>query len=193
MPFTPTRARHAATKSFAVAAGILVCVCAVAAPVAAAPSTPNLIPPRAHVLEVIDGDTLLVRYSGAREKFVVDIVGIDAPEGEECWAAQSAQFAADTLTGRNIGLAPEKSLPDAEPTGAVLRHVLLDNDMDGDYALTAARQGAARAHTADEMGLGRQLVAAEEDARNGHRGLWTCDGSAPVAAPRSDPGPRPAP
>lgn len=194
MPCKPPRARHAAAiTTLAVAAGVLSFGSAGTAAAAADPPIPNLISATAHVVEVIDGDTLVVRYPYTDEVFVVSIVGIDAPEGEECWAAQSAQFAADTLMGRNIGLSPEESLANTEPTGTVLRHVVLDNDMDGDYALKAVRQGAARAHPAEQMRLGRQLVAAEADAHNAHRGLWTCDGSVPVAAPQSDPGPRPAP
>ncbi|WP_237726953.1 thermonuclease family protein [Rhodococcus jostii] len=135
----------------------------------------------------------MARYLDKSEIFAVSVVGIDAPEGEQCWAAQSTQFARDHLLGRRVMLSAEATLPNTDPTGALVRRVVLDNDMDGDYAIKAAREGAARAHATDHVRLASQLLSAEAGARDTHRGLWTCDGSIPVAAPSPDPGPRPAP
>ncbi|WP_407107885.1 thermonuclease family protein [Rhodococcus aetherivorans] len=95
---------------------------------------------------------------------------------------------------------PEPGQPDATEAGHLLRYVALDNDMDGDYAVKAVRNGAGRAYTVGPMRTTDRLVAAEEEARANHAGLWTCGGtpaptpaqtapSAPAPAPQSTPAP----
>ncbi|MFC9839902.1 thermonuclease family protein [Rhodococcus sp. NPDC127530] len=193
MPVTHIPAIRTALESSAVSLCALSIACAVVWPAAADPVAVDVAAAAAQVVDVADGDTLVARYLDKSEVFAVSVVGIDAPEGEECWAAQSTQFARDNLVGRQVMLSAEATLPNTDPTGALVRRVALDNDMDGDYAIKAAREGAARAHATDQVRLASQLLSAEAGARDTHRGLWTCDGSIPVAAPSPDPGPRPAP
>ncbi|WP_009478732.1 thermonuclease family protein [Rhodococcus sp. JVH1] len=192
MPVTHIPAIRA-LESSAVSLCALSIACAVVWPAAADPVTLDVAAAAAQIVDVADGDTLVARYLDKSEIFAVSVVGIDAPEGEECWAAQSTQFARDHLVGRQVVLSAEATLPNTDPTGALVRRVALGNDMDGDYAIKAAREGAARAHPTDQVRLASQLLSAEAGARDTHRGLWTCDGSIPVAAPSPDPGPRPAP
>jgi micrococcal nuclease len=193
MPVTRIPALNTVRAPFAVALCAFATACAVAWPAAAGPVEPPAAAAAAHVVDVVDGDTLLARYLDKDEIFVVRVAGIDAPEGEECWAAQSTLFARDNLAGRQVMLWTESTLPNADPTGEFIRRIALDNDMDGDYALKAVRQGAARAHATEQVRLASQLLSAQTDARDTHRGVWTCDGSVPVAVPRPDPGHRPAP
>ncbi|MFD9667656.1 thermonuclease family protein [Rhodococcus sp. NPDC059968] len=147
----------------------------------------------AQVVEVVDGEAIVTRHPTSGETLTVSVLGIDAPEGQDCWADQSTQFAKDHLLGRAIQLNPESTQPDTDSAGQVHRYVALDNDMDGDYAIKAAREGAARAYTVDYLRTSDRLIEAESASRAADRGLWTCDGGTPAPSPAPAPQSRPAP
>jgi len=182
-----------AARAVLVGAATLAALGAPASPAVAGPANPYTIERVTQVVEVIDGDTIITRHPTSGETLTVSVLGIDAPEGQDCWAAQSTQFAKDHLLGRAIQLNPEPAQPDTDSTGQVNRYVALDNDMDGDYAIKAAREGAARAYTADYLRTADRLIEAETAARAADRGLWTCDGGTPAPSPAPAPQSRPAP
>jgi endonuclease YncB( thermonuclease family) len=186
---TPARA----ARSVLVGAATLAALGAAASPAVAGPANPYTIEGVTQVVEVVDGDTLVTRHPTSGETLTVSVLGIDAPEGQECWAAQSTQFAKDHLLGRAIQLNPEPAQPDTDSAGQVNRYVALDNDMDGDYAIKAAREGAARAYIVDYLRTSDRLIEAEAAARAADRGLWTCDGGTPAPSPAPAPQSRPAP
>ncbi|MEZ5152150.1 thermonuclease family protein [Rhodococcus zopfii] len=183
--------RTVATVATIAAVGAL---CAVAAPASAGPAEPYKIPGVTQVVEVVDGDTIVTRHPDTGETLTISVLGLDAPEGPECWSVQSADFARTTLVGIPVQLSPEPGQPNADAAGHLLRYVALDNDMDGDYAVKAVRHGAGRAYTAGPMHTTDRLVAAENEARGSVAGLWSCGGAAPApAAPAPAPAPVPAP
>lgn len=161
-------------------------LCAVAAPAAAGPAEPYKIPGVTQVVEVVDGDTLITRHPDTGETLTISVLGLDAPEGAECWAAQSADFARSTILGIPVQLSPDPGQPNVDEAGHLLRYVALDNDMDGDYAVKAVRNGAGLAYTVGPTHTTERLHAAEGVARANAAGLWSC-GTAPAPAPAPAP------
>ena len=182
-----------AARAVLVGAAALAALGAATSPAVAGPANPYTIEGVTQVVEVVDGDTVVTRHPTSGETLTVSVLGIDAPEGQDCWAAQSTQFAKDHLLGRAIQLNSEPTQPDTDSAGQVNRYVALDNDMDGDYAIKAAREGAARAYTVDYLRTSDRLIEAEAAARAADRGLWTCDGGTPAPSPAPAPQSRPAP
>jgi len=168
-----------ATVATLAAAGVL---CAVAAPASAGPAEPYKLPGVTQVVEVIDGDTIVTRHPHTGETLTVSILGLDAPEGAECWSVESADFARIALVGIPVQLSAEPGQPNADAAGHLLRYVALDNDLDGDYAVKAVRNGAGRAYTVGPMHTTERLVAAEGEARGNVAGLWSCAEVAPAPA-----------
>ncbi len=120
---------------------------------------------RAHVLDIIDGDTLDVEIDGREER--VRIFGIDTAErGDRCYAEASSRLA--DLAASEIRLAADARNRDRN--GRLLRYAYTPAGFSIDAALVA--EGLARAWTRD--GAQRDaLVALEATARIARRGcLW---------------------
>ena len=188
-----TTIRPRTVRAVLVGAATLAALGGATSPAAAGPANPYTIEGVTRVVEVIDGDTIVTRHPTSGASLTVSVLGIDAPEGQDCWATQSAQFAKDHLLGRAIQLSAEPTQLDTDTAGHANRYVALDNDMDGDYAIKAAREGAARAYTVDHLRTSDRLIEAEAAARTADRGLWTCDGGTPAPSPAPAPQSRPAP
>jgi micrococcal nuclease len=117
------------------------------------------------VVQIIDGDTLDVR--AAATDLRVRLYGVDTPErGEACY--QEATDRLQELAGSSVQL-----LPDARPQDPFGRELRYLYAMDGtfiDEALVA--EGFGYAWT-DDGSQRDQIVAAEQAAREAHRGcLW---------------------
>lgn len=177
------------TVATVAAAAMVGTLCAVAAPASAGPAEPYKIPGVTQVVEVIDGDTLITRHPDTGETLTISVLGLDAPEEAECWAAQSADFARSTILGIPVQLSPDPGQPNVDEAGHLLRYVALDNDMDGDYAVKAVRNGAGLAYTVGPMRTTERLNAAEGEARANAAGLWSC-GTAPASTPVPAPAPQ---
>ncbi|HDK44724.1 MAG TPA: hypothetical protein ENG94_00430, partial [Actinobacteria bacterium] len=54
----------------------------------------------ATVLRVIDGDTLIVRQQG--EEITVRLIGVNAPEHDECYGSQATQALRHMVDGRTV-------------------------------------------------------------------------------------------
>ena len=135
-------------------------------------SEPAVYP--ATVIEVIDGDTIVVRYDDGRTE-TVRILGVDTPEtkhptiGVECFGPQAAAHTSARLGGARIGIQP-----DVEPFddyGRRLAHVLIDGRSYGDELL---RLGMAEVFAlAPNDSRARAQLAIELDARARGAGLWS--------------------
>ncbi|USC16244.1 thermonuclease family protein [Rhodococcus sp. 11-3] len=183
----------AATATAAAAAALATLA---AAPASAGPAEPYKIPGVTQVVDVLDGDTIVTRHPDSGETLTISVLGMDAPEGSDCWSVQSTDFARTALLGIAVQLSPEPGQPNADGAGHLLRYVALDNDMDGDYAVKAVRNGAGRAYTVGSLRTADRLVTAENEARTNRAGLWTCGGApapAPAPAPAAPAAPAPAP
>ncbi|QEC47510.1 thermonuclease family protein [Baekduia soli] len=128
----------------------------------------------AQVARVVDGDTLLVRVGGARER--VRLIGIDTPESVkpgtpvQCYGREASAATRRLLDGRDVRL-----VADAEPRdrfGRLLAYVY--REPDGLLVNTElARLGFARALTiAPNVRFASRIAALVRAARDAGRGLW---------------------
>jgi micrococcal nuclease len=151
------------------------------AEVAAPGSTGNAKPPAgapAEVERVVDGDTVIVRIDGRRER--VRYAGIDAPElgdadegrQDECWAEDSLDAHAELVAGRQLRLVRDRT--DRDRFDRLLRHAWVEMGEDWVHvgeALVGAGAALARSYPPD-TGMDERLARAEGAARDARAGLW---------------------
>jgi micrococcal nuclease len=94
---------------------------------AAATSTPPTLPaPDEHVVASLvsatDGDTIVVRIDGTQAN--VRLLGINAPEQDECWGPESTANLGALIDGREILLVSGEE--DTDEFGRLLRYVYID-------------------------------------------------------------------
>ncbi|MFB6080592.1 MAG: lamin tail domain-containing protein [Haloferacaceae archaeon] len=152
------------------------------------PSTAPTV--RARVTDVIDGDTIRVRYRNGTTD-TVRLIGIDSPEtrgavhpdefegvpetdaGRRCLrrAGEAAADAArNRLDGARVGLGFDPEEDRRDVYGRLLAYVYVDGDQ-FNYRSIAA--GDARMYDTAFVERAR-YAAAEDRARASGRGLWTC-------------------
>lgn len=133
------------------------------------------------VVEVVDGDTIVVRVGGRDE--TTRLIGVDTPETKhptkpvECFGPEAAEFTRRVLPPRTE-VRLERDAEVRDHFGRLLAYVYRAHD--GAFVnLELVRRGFARplrippndAHTGD-------LAAAADDARAHARGLWeACTGA----------------
>lgn len=123
----------------------------------------------ASVVEVIDGDTLVVLAGGARE--VVRLIGINAPERGECGADPATDRLAGLVSGAQVTLVRDVS--DRDQFGRLLRYVRIGAD---DVGERLVREGLAVARRyPPDVDAAETYEAAEEAAREAGLGLWAED------------------
>ncbi|HMQ33989.1 MAG TPA: thermonuclease family protein [Chloroflexaceae bacterium] len=138
--------------------------------------------PRATVVRVIDGDTILVDVGGREER--VRFIGINTPESVdprrpvECFGAEASDNAKAMLDGRAVLLEDDPSQDSRDSSGRLLSYVWLE---DGRMAnLEQIVQGFAAEYTYSTPYKYRDLFRdAQREARDAGRGLWspeTCGG-----------------
>jgi len=141
-----------------------------------------------NVTTVVDGNTIVVVSAGVSE--TIRLIGIDAPEmagseaGQQCWAAESAQFASDTLLQQEVQLVPDPSQGATDSSGVRYAYVLLPDGRD--FSVLSAGAGQARSYTDVRPAIKSEEIAeAEEEARTASRGLWgePCNGGLSMPAP----------
>ncbi len=94
------------------------------------PSTTQVtLPPdedlvRGTVDGVLDGDTLQAVVDGRQVD--IQLIGINAPEGDECYGDQARSALASLVTGKTVVLASDG--PDADADGRLLRYVIVEQD-----------------------------------------------------------------
>lgn len=133
------------------------------------------------VLQVIDGDTLLIRQSARsddKHDFVgkVRLLGINTPEtvkrdtAPQPWGQEATKFLRDKTAGGNVRLELDKRRIDRY--GRCLAYIYVGN-LHLNEELVAA--GLARVHTypGDSMTINRQLLKAQDAARNRELGIWS--------------------
>jgi micrococcal nuclease len=92
-----------------------------------ATTPPQTLPPpeervTASVISITDGDTLEVRIDGATSD--LRMLGINAPELDECWGPESTIELAQLIEGQDVLLVSGEE--DADEFGRLLRYVYLD-------------------------------------------------------------------
>lgn len=129
--------------------------------------------PEARVVEVVDGDTVVVAFaSGGTD--TVRLLGVDTPEtkhptrGVECFGPEASEFTERRLLGRVVRL--ESDVEHRDVYDRRLAYVYMDGERFNDVLL---RRGFARFLVIPPNDAhGRALLAAELEARHLRRGLW---------------------
>lgn len=133
----------------------------------------RVVSPRVRVVDVIDGDTIVVAQAGGRTD-TVRLLGVDTPEtkhptrGVECYGPEAAAFTERRLLGRLVRLEPDVERRDQY--GRRLAYVTVDGTRFNDLLV---RRGYARFLVIPPNDRhARALLAAELAARHRRRGLW---------------------
>jgi endonuclease YncB( thermonuclease family) len=132
---------------------------------------------KATVDKVIDGRTVAVTLDGSGETATVQLIGLAAPTGDECYAAEATAKLAK-LAGTSILLETDGATPDGK---SLQRHVWSKNGrvLIGDELV---RLGYATA-TDDTHRFQAMFTASESQARAAAKGLWAgCQGATKEAA-----------
>jgi micrococcal nuclease len=152
---------------------------------------PETVPAvRATVVDVIDGDTVRVRFpNGTRD--TVRLLGVDTPEvfsentpgeyegvpdtaaGRDClgrYGEAASEYARERLAGRTVGLAFDSLAGRRGYYDRLLAYVYVDGEQ---FNRDLLREGYARFYESRFLERER-YAAAERRARAADRGLWTC-------------------
>jgi micrococcal nuclease len=129
--------------------------------------------PTARVVDVLDGDTVLVRLRDGSTD-IVRLLGVDTPETHhptrpvECFGPEAAAYTARRLAGRVVRL--EGDIESRDLYGRRLAYVVLAGRLFNEELL---REGYARLLVlAPNRRHGLDLLDAELAARRAGRGLW---------------------
>jgi micrococcal nuclease len=173
--FNPSAINRSARSRFLLAAGfaaglVLVAGCAART---AGPSDPadDALPT---VVEVVDGDTIVVRFGRGRE--TVRLLGVDTPETKhptkpaECFGKEASEYTAALLPrGTTVTLARDTEERDA--FGRLLAHVFRTDGLFVNHEIVA--QGfAATLVIPPNTAYSRELREAERRAKASGLGLW---------------------
>ncbi len=136
------------------------------------------------VVRIVDGDTLDLRLPSSTERAEPKaaegvrfrLLGIDCPEiakpdyPAEPWAREAATYTAKFVAGQPVQLRFDKRRIDMY--GTYLAYISVDGQMLNEQLL---RFGLARASIfpGDSGSVARRLRAAEQEARDDHRGIWS--------------------
>ncbi len=123
----------------------------------------------ASVLEVVDGDTLVVDVDGVRES--VRLIGINAPEREACVYQEATDRLADLVAEGEVLLVQDVS--ERDEFGRLLRYVLV-GAADAGEQLVEEGLAVARRYPPD-LARVEEYEAAEDAARGAGVGLWADD------------------
>jgi micrococcal nuclease len=129
--------------------------------------------PVARVVEVVDGDTVVVALPGGTTD-TVRLLGVDTPEtkhpvkGVECYGPEASTFTTRHLDGRVVRL--ESDVVRRDVYGRRHPNVWLHGRRFNDVLL---RRGYARLLVIPPNGAhARTMLGEELEARRAHRGLW---------------------
>jgi endonuclease YncB( thermonuclease family) len=130
--------------------------------------------PVVKVSKVLAGDRVEVtgQYTGT-----VVVLGIVSPSGTSCGAAQSKQYAVDTLNHQTVTLLADPTQPASDSSGRRLAYLELPNKLD--YSTQAVGAGMAKYFDSGRpVQNATQIKAAQSVAQEDNDGLWgpPCNG-----------------
>lgn len=126
---------------------------------------------RAHVSDVIDGDTIVVALDGGVEERV-RLIGINSPETGECFASEATEGLESLVGGRTVRLEPDVN--DRDRFGRLLRYVWTTDGRLANEIVVEEGWALAREYPPDTA-RAEQLDAAEQSAADSGAGLWAVD------------------
>ncbi|NND84447.1 MAG: hypothetical protein HKN46_04800 [Acidimicrobiia bacterium] len=131
--------------------------------------TATVAPDTTKVVEVVDGDTLIVLHDG--EEVSVRLIGINAPERGECGYEEATEALAGLASEGFVALIID--VTDTDEFGRLLRYVtVLGSDLG--KRLVADGLAVARRYPPDTA-RAEEYADAEKEARDAGLGLWADD------------------
>lgn len=139
----------------------------------------------ATVVDIIDGDTLKVKIGEKTE--TIRLIGVDAPEGNECFAKEATEHAKKFLLNQPVEVGKDEGL-DRDKQGNLLRYIffqkgeMLFNEIAIEFGY-AVEYSDKTPYTYEAA-----FKKAQERAKEKPQGLWrpdTCDGKVPSAQSRT--------
>lgn len=141
-------------------------------------------PTNAVVIDVIDGDTLDIKYDdGAYYDepgmvYRVRLLGVNTPETVDprrpvqCYGKEASSFSKKTLNGKRVRLEADPEADEYDKYGRLLRNVFLEDGTDFNANLVA--EGYANAYVSFPQNAERkaQLRRLESEAKTNKLGLW---------------------
>ena len=126
------------------------------------------------VVRVIDGDTFELKDG---EK--VRLMGIDAPDEDECYYKESKEALSKFITGKTVEL--RKDVTDLDEYGRLLRHAILqsgggaENNILVEEYMVSGGYAVSRSNPRDKLYY-KLLLEQKNQAQKESRGLWgACD------------------
>jgi endonuclease YncB( thermonuclease family) len=151
-------------------------------------TTPLTLPPLeeqeiATVISVTDGDTFKVRIDGV--EFDVRMLGINAPESDECWGPESTVLLAGLIDGRDILLVSGEE--DTDQFGRLLRYIYLDEPQGPVFVNSIAVESGNAIGLSNGHEYERSFKSLEGSAYQSGLGMWgtfVCGDAEGIAADR---------
>ncbi len=133
-------------------------------------------PEIAFLVSIIDGDTLTVQFGSGGNTEKVRLLGINAPENNECFGNEASRALEELLT--DIDLLLTGDIKDRDQFDRMLRYIWLENGTFVNEVLVAG--GFAIAHGTSPNTLhSNRLNKAEQSAQQSGIGLWAQDACGP--------------
>ncbi len=128
----------------------------------------------AEVIQVLDGDSLLVRTDVGQSE--VRLVGINAPERDECFGDDAREALRQLLSGR-VTIATAPGADDVDQFGRLLRYVRAEGEL-----VNSALVDSGHAVALPSSHANASLFASLEEGAFGRRlGMWAPDACGPAS------------
>jgi micrococcal nuclease len=128
--------------------------------------TPTITPTPSNIYKVkrvIDGDTFVLENDQK-----VRLIGINAPEGDTCFASETTDKVIELLEGKEVTL--EKDISDTDQYDRLLRYVYLNDLFINEYLVN---EGYAQVATyPPDVKYKDDFISAEKIAQENGSGLW---------------------
>lgn len=120
------------------------------------------------VNRVIDGDTIDVQINGKEEK--VRLIGINAPETNECFGKEATDKARELLSSKTVKLEADPTQGERDKYKRLLRYVFVEGT---NFEELMVREGFAKEYTYHTAYKYQSLFkSAQKEAQDSRRGLW---------------------
>ncbi len=131
---------------------------------------PDVVTSTYRVTRVVDGDTIRVQIG--EEDVPVRLIGINAPEDGECYAAEASARLNELVLSKDVILSRDVS--DVDRYGRLLRYISLESGKDVGATLVGEGLAIAREYPPDTTRI-QAYDALQDEARIRGVGLWAAD------------------
>ncbi|HEV2066582.1 MAG TPA: thermonuclease family protein [Thermomicrobiales bacterium] len=140
----------------------------------------------AEVVEVIDGETIVIEKDGIRQQ--VRYLGIDAPTGDDCHADEATAANAELVGGKTVRI--ERQATDVDARGNWVRDVWVESE-EGRFVLASEALVSEGAVAADvsrpNTRFAGWLMGAQSVAQEADKGLWgACEPESTGKSPQGE-------